>query len=537
MDSVKQNHVREWTFTSGRGYDDPFNNVELNALFTMPDGAQRLVPAFWAGRNTWGVRYASPQPGVHRYRTICSDEGNSDLHGQEGAVEVVPYDGSNPLLRHGPLRVAADRRHLEHWDGTPFFWLGDTWWMALCRRLRWPDELRELVADRVAKGFSLIQIVAGLYPDMPAFDERGANEAGFPWERDLSRINPAYFAAADRRITYLVESGLVPCIVGSWGYFMDFAGLAFLKRHWRNLIARWGAYPVVWCAAGEALMRFYVGTQAESSPDALRARWTELVRYIRATDPHGHPVTIHPTRFGHDQVSDPSVLDIDMLQTGHSGYASLADTVNFLETALAHEPRMPVLVGEVNYEGILGSSHEEMQRFQFWTCMLSGAAGHTYGANGLWQVNRPEQPYGASPHGMSWGHTPWNEAYRLPGSRQLGLAKRLLERYPWWRFEPHPEWIEPHEAPGNRLEPYAAGIPGQVCVVFVPAPAIWGISGQRTRVKCLDPGVRYRGFWFNPITGEEHDLGSVRADAGGDYAPPRPPIFQDWVLVIRRDAL
>ena len=40
---------------------------------------------------------------------------------------------------------------------------------------------------------------------MPPFDPRGANEAGFPWETDYTRINPAYFDAADLRIQYLVE--------------------------------------------------------------------------------------------------------------------------------------------------------------------------------------------------------------------------------------------------------------------------------------------------------------------------------------------
>ena len=76
----------------------------------------------------------------------------------------------------------------------------------------------------------------------------------------------------------------------------------------------------------------------------------------------------------------------------------------------------------------------------FWASVLSGAAGHTYGANGIWQVNRKDQPYGKSPHGGDYGHMPWDEAMKLPGSGQLGMAKRLLEKYPWQRFEPHPEW-------------------------------------------------------------------------------------------------
>ena len=75
--------------------------------------------------------------------------------------------------------------------------MGDTWWMGLCHRLHFPDEFRQLAADRKAKGFNVIQIVAGLYPDMPPFDPRGANEAGFPWQKDYSSIRPEYFDAAD----------------------------------------------------------------------------------------------------------------------------------------------------------------------------------------------------------------------------------------------------------------------------------------------------------------------------------------------------
>ncbi|MEW6753402.1 MAG: DUF4038 domain-containing protein [Candidatus Latescibacterota bacterium] len=536
MQHVRQNCVAEWTCTSGAPYPDPGNDVTLDVVVTAPGGQERRVPAFWAGDQTWGVRYAAPELGTHAWRTVCSDAGNPDLHDRRGTLEVLPYEGANPLHQHGRLRLASHGRHLEHADGTPFFWLGDTWWMGFTRRLPWPEGFRELAADRVAKGFTLVQIVAGLYPDMEPFDERGANEAGFPWEKDFSRLNPAYFDMVDLKVAHLVRVGLVPCIVGSWGYFLDFAGPEVLRRHWRNLIARYGAYPVVWCAAGEALMGYYVKKAPPQDPEAAkratRAGWTEMVRAIRAMDPFGNPVTIHPTRFGHEQVDDATLLDVDMLQTGHSGYASLAPTVDSVEQALAHQPRRPVVVSEVNYEGIMESSREEVQRFAFWTTMLSGAAGHTYGANGIWQVNTREQPYGISPHGTSWGNLPWDEAYRLPGSGQLGLAKRLLERYPWWEFQPHLEWVEPHQTREKRISVYAAGVPGKVRVLFIPAETCWAAWGGNMTVKDLETGVRYRARYVDPKTGEEHDLGPVPASAEGQFTVPKPPVFQDWLLIL-----
>jgi len=258
MFRVMQNCVIELSFTSDRSYRDPFNEVELDVVFSGPDGSERVVPAFWSGQGEWRVRYSSPLTGRHTYRSVCSDASNGGLHGREGVLEVVPYEGENALLRHGPLRVHGSGRYLEHLDGTPFFWLGDTWWMGLCRRLEWPEEFQLLAADRVRKGFTLVQIVAGLYPDMAAFDERGANEAGFPWEEGFARINPAYFDMADLRIAWLVRCGLVPCIFGCWGYYVAFAGPEALKKHWRYIVARWGAYPVVWCVAGEVLMPWYL---------------------------------------------------------------------------------------------------------------------------------------------------------------------------------------------------------------------------------------------------------------------------------------
>jgi len=270
MKRAQQHQVLEWSFTSEELHPDPFNTVQLDVLFTGPDDRQLLLPAFWTGDQTWNVRYSSGKLGVHRYESRCSLPTGTGLHGHPGELEILPYTGANPLLQRGPLRLAPSRRHLEHQDGTPFLWQGDTWWMGLCERLRWPKDFQELNADRAKKGFGVVQIIAGLYPDMEPFDERGRNEAGFPWEKDFSRINPSYFGQADLRLAHLVRTGLVPCIVGSWGYFMDFAGPQVLEKHWRNPVARYGAYPVVWCVAGEALMFYYLKPRSQEEADAYR---------------------------------------------------------------------------------------------------------------------------------------------------------------------------------------------------------------------------------------------------------------------------
>jgi hypothetical protein len=374
------------------------------------------------------------------------------LHGVAGVVRVEPYRGDNPLFRHGPIRVAADRRHFEHADGTPFFWLGDTWWMGLCRRLHWPEEFRRLTADRKVKGFNVVQIVAGLYPDMPPFDPRGAGEAGFPWEPNYARIRPAYFDAADARLRHLIDQGIIPCLVGAWGYYLPWMGEETMKAHWRYLIARYGAWPVVWCAAGEANLPWYL---AEGFPYDDRAQvrgWTEILRFIRATDPWRRPLTIHPTAIhrytSRHATEDPSLLDFDMLQTPHGRREAALVTIRAARESYGVTPVMPVVDGEASYERLMDSLPTEWTRAMFWLCLTNGAAGHTYGANGIWQVNRRGKPHGKSPHGGSYGVIAWDEAMDLPGSRQVALGKRFFESLPWTDLKPMPEtaaWADPEE--------------------------------------------------------------------------------------------
>ena len=523
-----QRGLAQWSYSSQKAYKDPFNEVELDVAFTDPQGKEYRVPAYWAGEQTFTVRFSPQSTGRYTYRTICNDTSNSDLHGRSGSLEVAPFTGQNPLQLHGPIRVASDKHHFEHSDGTPFLWLGDTWWMALCKRFRWPEDFQTLASDRIKKGFSVVQIVAGLYPDMPQFDPRGANEAGYPWEPNYWRINPAYFDRADLRIQYLADRGLVSCVVGCWGYFLPILGMAKMKQHWRYLVARWGAYPVVWCLAGEGSMPYYLSKHPKENKAAQKRGWTEIGKYLRNIDPYHHPVTIHPSDAARNTVEDPSVLDFDMLQTGHGDRSSIPNTVRLVTGSLLQSPKMPVLVGEVCYEGIMEASRQEVQRFMFWSSILSGAAGHTYGANGIWQVNTADKPYGPSPHGRSWGDTPWDVASQLPGSKQLGLSKTLLMRFPWWRMEPHAEWVEPHWTPRNYTQPYCAGIPRELRVVFIPP--VW----EPPKLTNLESGVSYHAFHFNPASGKEHEIGNVTANASGEWQIPIPPIFQDWVLVLEK---
>lgn len=117
-----------------------------------------------------------------------------------------------------------------------------------------------------------------------------------------------------------------------------------------------------------------------------------------------------------------------------------------------------------------------------------------------------------------------------PGSTQVGLGRKLLEQYPWERFEPHPEWV-----PGC----LAAGIPGEVRFIYLPRRNIYNWSGPV--VKGLEPDVDWHAYYFDPATGRRFEQGilKARAKAGDKTAPPMEfqrnvPSPQDWVLVLER---
>ena len=523
----------EFALMAERAYGDPFNEVEVDVVFADTAGAMWRVPAFWSGDNVFRVRFAAPRSGVYTWRSACTNPDDPGLHGQTGALTALPYTGSAELYRHGRLRVAQSRRTLEHADGTPFLWLADTWWMGLTQRLDWPDGFRRLTEDRVRKGFSAIQIVAGPLPDFCAtiatWDPQQTNEAGWPWEQGFARINPAFYDLADLRLAFLVEQGLVPCIVGMWGYYLPFMGVERCRQHWRYLVARYGAYPVTWCLAGEATMPTYArhGTpELDRDREIQKAGWTEVARYVRELDPWHNPVTVHPSWMvpARASLADASLVDFDMLQTGHSGYTSLVPSVEAMQEAVSQEPRIPVLNSEVCYEGIMGASGAQIQRFMFYTCMLSGACGHTYGANGIWQFNREGDPYGDSPSGWSWGGDPWNVCMRYPGSAQMGLGRGLFERYEWWRMRPCPDRVKPRWSEDNYRAAYAAEIPGQALICYVP-------HGWPVTVNGLGEQP-YTAYYFDPVTGEQVDIAQVAPAVDGVWEAPKPPSRQDWVLVV-----
>jgi len=611
----KWERMAEWTIESKKEYADPFNDVEVDVVFNR-DGQSWRVPAFWRGGNKWTVRFAPPVPGEYGYHYESTDPANPDLKGHQGLIIITGYTGDNPLFKHGMLQISANGHYFQHSDGTPFYWLGDTWWSCLSDRISW-DGFQKLAADRKAKGYTVIQICAGLIPnneEMAPVDPGFHNEGGYVWDPEFRQINPSYFDFADRRIQHILDQGMVPAIVGGWRQVLAQMGVDKMKQHWRYVIARYGAYPAFWIGGGELFdPPEEVGHRLGNTglfKFLFAPGWTEVVRYIRTTDPYHHPLTVHEVDPPYDYpVQDESLTDFDLFQAGHRGWPSIATEIAQLNKHYARTTiTKPLVIGEIGYEKLCGGNYEDYQRAAFWLAMLNGAAGFTYGTLPVAEAYTADKPIHR--YGILSLHT-WEQAMTFPGNAQVAMAARLLRKYSWWKMAPHPEWVEPHgttllepnslvngfnidliealaqkevpsdddlplgewhEAHGNWRLPYAAGVPGEFRILYLPYFRFGG--NPVPAILKLEPGIPYHAYYWDPVLGVKVDLGTVEAASGtsegkiniekmnrklyddngryrgelinsgwdeygthqsihGDtYKPERPPTMGDWVLVL-----
>ncbi|WP_319592467.1 DUF5060 domain-containing protein [uncultured Draconibacterium sp.] len=529
------NYVAEWEYVSEKTYQNPFRDVILKAVISDKErGAEKEILAFWDGGNVWKFRYASPNPGTYTFITECNDQSNTKLHQRKGEIVIEKYRGENPVYKHGAIKVSNEGNFLEHFDGTPFFWLADSWWHGMTTRFAFPGDFEKLAGDRKEKGFSVIQFAVSFPCDIEPFDQRGQNEAGDPWDKEFRSINPEYFKRTDLRIQKLLDMGFVPNIVGLWGYYMKWMGVENVSKHWEYLIARYGAFPVTYTLSGETTLAYYsdLGDDWDYYKHRFRTQWSNVAKFIQENDPYDRLLTTHPGPGLHDgknPIYEMQFLDMVMLQSGHKGFLTLPTSNRFINEYRKRFPNKPVLHGEVCFEGMFGSSWQDVQRILFWSNVLQGTPGFSYGAEGIWQFNTATQFFGKSPTGATWGNVPWQIAMHYKGSEQIGIGAAFLRQLPWWTLKPSAGRVSYHAGVDNYYDPYAAEIKDGLLIYFTKV----GFKGNQLKVLGLKSGQKYSYVYFDPITGEQHLSKEFTSDKKGEWLIGTPPVMQDWVLWIR----
>jgi hypothetical protein len=509
---IRQWRVMELEFTAKQNHVKPMG-LQFMAAFIGPGERHYLVPGFWDGERSWKVRFAPTAPGDWIYVTLCNDSSDVGLHERRGSFYALPAGSENRLFTHGGfLRVSENRHYLTFSDGTPFFWLADTWWLCpskLCpisgsSNPKYVSMYKTLVDARRAQAFTVIQM-AFVTEDRKLFNPTQWTESTISFWRE-----------ADQYITYANEAELLPVIGIGFHSDIDHVSLGNLKELWRYVIARYGSFAVTWLVLGEYNL---------NDPPERVQKVLPLGQFIKDTDPYKRAMSVHPSHYRRDQRQAWNQIwhDFIMIQCGH-GVVPPAD---LYLNAYSREERKPVLEAECNYEGIRETKAEKV-RLVAYRAIQAGSFGYTYGAHGLWYPTQSAEDRRFEEYGKP---IPWWEALQLPGGYQMQHLRALYESLEWWKLEPSPALVETADDVPEELRILAKADKDKVFTFYFPK----GIDPKfEVRLAGGYPGATYSARWFNPRTGDSLIVDKLQIPTAATLLPERPDA-EDWVLILRKD--
>jgi hypothetical protein len=420
------------------------------------------------------------------------------------------------FLRHGPIRISANRTHLAHTDGTPFFFLADTAWNGPL--LSTDADWNTYLDDRAAKGFTAIQFITHA-PWTAASANLEGQTAYTTGRRGAVVINPEFFDRIDHRIEAINARGLLAVPVLAWAANFGPSrsmniGHTASARDLIPFIAfqvdRFARHQVLWLLAGDGVYNFW-----------RTRKWKRVGRAVFGqSGPDRAPVCIHPAglTWPYDSFADEPWLDFYGYQSSHSEHPR---TLRWLQSGPPAQlwkthPR-PTINLEPVYEGIGGGpggephAREAVRRAAYWSCLNAPTAGVAYGAHGLWGWHHRATE--AMNHtGLGIGQ-PWHVAMNFPGSSDMGHLAGLFTSIKWWTLAPAPELLtsQPGQTDPARHIAISKSEAGDLTVAYVP-------RGGELPIRTAQSS---QAQWFNPRTGEFTPAA----------AEPIAPTAEDWIYL------
>jgi hypothetical protein len=505
-------------------FANPFQEARLSATFYAPGGTAYQVDGFWDEDDTWFVRFSPGQEGRWRFLLQLHYLDGAQVQQEEGEF-LCSGAGTDTLFdRHGPLKLAPDKRRLLHADGTPFFWLADTAWNGPLRAT--PAEWDHYLATRVRQRFSAVQWVATHWRAAPTGDIDG--NMTFTGREKIA-INPAYFRRLDRYVEATAQAGLLNVPVVLWaigsgatpeidpGFGLPEEQAILLGRY---IVARYGAYPVVWILAGDGK---YIGSYA--------ARWRRIGRAIFGGRPHA-PVAMHcgGEQWPASEFSAEAWTGILGYQSGHGDADSTWDWIvnGPPATQWRKEPRLFALNLEPAYENHIAyhskqpHSAHNARRAIYWSLLNAPTAGVTYGGHGVWGWDDGSGP--SVDHPRSGTPLPWQQALTMPGAEQMAHLESFFNAIPWWTLAPAPELLASQPGAGDvKQTVLAAASPDRRQVVIYLPEAL------SIRIHATELPTRWSARWHDPRTGATQPAAVDPSHPGISFTAPGP---EDWLLTI-----
>ncbi|HPA16820.1 MAG TPA: DUF4038 domain-containing protein [Verrucomicrobiae bacterium] len=527
-----QYRPHELDFVAAHESADAFDpdRSPLIVRLTHESGRSLSLRGFWDGARTWRARFQPELAGRWTWSSFSDDPTDAGLHGRAGEFTVAPPGADAPeQQRHGGiLRVSADHTHLTYANGTPFFWLADTWWGMPSDRAT-PEHLGKLIAKRQSQGFTAGQMHGHRNLDSAdGSDVFQLMEAGGEPALAYWRKTDAYYRLAEGLGWHLC--------VGFYGYVSERKySLKTHHRLWAYFLARYGAYPVTFLITQEYNQPYETpGPNGKTLYDPTRTHgpfFTALGGWIHDRDPYRRAMTAHSavrSREKFDAWPEPW-YGFALLQNGHFSRPDPA----YYRSVCAREPSKPVIEGEMNYEGFSRTNAPPLTidaaviRMSAYGAVQSGCAGYSYGAQGLYaHITNPKLPGPTA----RWGPVlTWDQALELEGARHLAHLSGLYRSLSWWRLRPLPKAVDDSDAALAKTDG-----DGLCLIYFLPSPKPRPAPSRL--IGFGKPGISLTAQWFDPRTGQTTIAFPPAWDDNGLDLPPRPDI-QDWILILRRHPL
>lgn len=402
------------------------------------------------------------------------------------------------------LQVDDSQRFLVRADGSPFVWIGDTFWLfsKLTR-----DQRIQLLDDRQSKGFNVVMIRVGMG------NEKVNEPIGF--NENLEPIE-SHFQEIDHLVAEANQRGMYIAIATGWWQIITEHDAQTLYQFGKFIGDRYKDNDnVIWLSAGESGAH-----HRQTKLDFERVE--SLARGIREGDTGDKLLTIHADFQRGTAISPMSTLvDFNNWQTSQwccPDDLPRKDDRNWtVWQAIAYDyeqtPTKPTLDIEAWYENTnLGggepASPDNIRRRAYFS-ILAGGFGHSYGGSGVWDA-------------MS----DFEQALQYEGATQIGYLSQFLHALgsDYLKLRPAQEMIVGGQsADYDRHLQAAAANDGSYALVYTAGTKSFDLDLTALNAETIST------VWFNPRTSELSDRNTVTQ---GDRVSFATPNEGDWVLVL-----
>lgn len=420
------------------------------------------------------------------------------------------------------LKVEKGKRYIEQTNNKPFFWLGDTAW-ELMHRLTL-DEAETYLKTRAKQGYNVIQTVA--FADFDGLKKPNQNGDQPLFNNDPFKTNDKYFQHVDKIIAIAEKLGIYIALLPAWGdkfnkktdpgpeiFTTENAAFyaEFLAKRYKNK-------NVIWILGGDR------NPDTETQLSIINA----MAASIRKVSGNTQLITYHPQGLSYSSkfFHNTDWLDVNMFQSGHDllnrkNYQMLKNDYDKLPVKPTFDAEPRYEDHPINWKPELGYFNDfDVRQAAYWS-VLSGACGHTYGCHDIWQMYDPAQH---AP--IAFARTCWQIAMDLPGAKQMGYLRKLLESHPWWELHPDNSVIQndnPEDA-GYQI----ASLSSNQDFLIAYSPYGRPLKIDLTKMKAND----LIGYWFNPRDCTSIKIGSFKNSGSQTFTPYAQGPGTDWVLVI-----